>query len=153
MEVTLRPWNVAVVVLAVAMASTFMLGRYVLPAHGGTKGYRVDIPAFGPIYLTDQAKADSLKFAISGASAAQYNSTAQANVRAAVPGMEAYYADHDAGYTGVTLSKLHASYDAGIKDISIVRAGSDGYCIESTVGSASYHKEGPAGDIAAGPCQ
>src|SRR3954469_10987014 len=30
-------------------------------------------------------------------------SAAQANVRAAVPGMEAYNADHATGYTGVTL--------------------------------------------------
>src|SRR2546421_10476440 len=34
------------------------------------------------------------------------NSAAQANVRAAVPGMEAFNADHASGYTGVTLTKL-----------------------------------------------
>ncbi|HET7555314.1 MAG TPA: prepilin-type N-terminal cleavage/methylation domain-containing protein, partial [Gaiellaceae bacterium] len=32
-------------------------------------------------------------------------SAAQANVRAAVPGMEAYNADHATGYTGATLTK------------------------------------------------
>ena len=31
-------------------------------------------------------------------------SAAQANVRAAVPGMEAYNADHSTGYTGATLT-------------------------------------------------
>src|SRR5881227_1629583 len=46
-------------------------------------------------------------------------SAAQANVRAAVPGMEAYNADHATGYTGATLTKLQASYDAGIKNIKI----------------------------------
>jgi prepilin-type N-terminal cleavage/methylation domain-containing protein len=46
-------------------------------------------------------------------------SAAQANVRAAVPGMEAYNADHSTGYTGVTLTKLQQSYDAGIKNIKI----------------------------------
>jgi prepilin-type N-terminal cleavage/methylation domain-containing protein len=45
------------------------------------------------------------------------NSAAQANVRAAVPGMEAFNADHATGYAGVTLTKLQASYDAGIKNI------------------------------------
>src|SRR5207249_8472472 len=50
------------------------------------------------------------------------NSAAQANVRAAVPGMEAYNADHASGYTGVTLTKLQQSYDQGIKNIKIVRA-------------------------------
>src|SRR5436190_23179682 len=44
-------------------------------------------------------------------------SAAQANVRAAVPGMEAYNADHATGYVGVTLTKLQQSYDAGIKNI------------------------------------
>ena len=46
-------------------------------------------------------------------------SAAQANVRAAVPGMEAFNADHATGYTGVTLTKLQGSYDAGIKNIKI----------------------------------
>src|SRR5438874_10199977 len=38
-------------------------------------------------------------------------SAAQANVRAAVPGMEAFNADHASGYTGVTGGELLASYD------------------------------------------
>src|SRR5437762_12059600 len=46
-------------------------------------------------------------------------SAAQANVRAAVPGMEAFNADHATGYVGVTLTKLQQSYDAGIKNIKI----------------------------------
>ena len=46
-------------------------------------------------------------------------SAAQANVRASVPGMEAFNADHSTGYSGVTLTKLQASYDAGIKNIKI----------------------------------
>ena len=40
------------------------------------------------------------------------NSAAQANVRAAIPGIEAYAADNN-GYTGATLAKLQGSYDAG----------------------------------------
>jgi prepilin-type N-terminal cleavage/methylation domain-containing protein len=43
-------------------------------------------------------------------------SAAEANVRAAVPGMEAYAADHN-GYTGANSAILQASYDAGIKHI------------------------------------
>ncbi len=38
-------------------------------------------------------------------------SAAKANVRAAVPGMEAFNADHATGYKGVTLTILQASYD------------------------------------------
>src|SRR5919201_1321865 len=60
-------------------------------------------------------------------------SAAQANVRAAVPGMEAFNADHATGYTGVTLTKLQQSYDAGIKNIKISVATVGGYCIRNTV--------------------
>ena len=60
-------------------------------------------------------------------------SAAQANVRAAVPGMEAYNADHATGYTGATLTKLQGSYDAGIKNIKISVANSTTYCIVNTV--------------------
>ncbi len=80
-------------------------------------------------------------------------SAAQANVRAAVPGMEAYNADHASGYTGVTLAKLQASYDAGIKNISIVRANNTSYCIENTKpGTVTYSKGGPNGDIVKADC-
>ncbi|MDQ3823055.1 MAG: prepilin-type N-terminal cleavage/methylation domain-containing protein [Actinomycetota bacterium] len=80
-------------------------------------------------------------------------SAAQANVRAAVPGMEAYNADHATGYAGVTLTKLQQSYDAGIKNISIVRANKTSYCIQNTKpGTVTYRKGGPNGDITKGAC-
>ena len=81
------------------------------------------------------------------------NSAAQANVRAAVPGMEAYNADHATGYTGATLTKLQGSYDAGIKNIKISVANSTTYCIVNTVpGTVFYHKSGPGADIKSGHC-
>jgi type IV pilus assembly protein PilA len=76
---------------------------------------------------------------------------AQANVSAAVPGMEAYNADHN-GYTSVTSAVLQASYDAGIKHILVKTATATNYCIQSTVGSAVYKKAGPGADITAGAC-
>jgi type IV pilus assembly protein PilA len=80
-------------------------------------------------------------------------SAAQANVRAAVPGMEAYNADHATGYSGVTLTKLQASYDAGIKNIKISVATLGGYCVRNTTpGTVQYHKSGPSGDINSGYC-
>jgi type IV pilus assembly protein PilA len=78
-------------------------------------------------------------------------SAAEANVRAAVPGMEAYSADHN-GYTGATSAVLQASYDAGIKHILVKSATATTYCIESTVGPQTFHKAGPAQDIVTGPC-
>jgi type IV pilus assembly protein PilA len=80
-------------------------------------------------------------------------SAAQANVRAAVPGMEAYNADHATGYVGVNLAKLQGSYDAGIKNVTIRAATQGGYCIENTTpGTVAYHKSGPSGDIKPGSC-
>ena len=80
-------------------------------------------------------------------------SAAQANVRAAVPGMEAFNADHATGYVGVNLAKLQASYDAGIKNVTIRAATQGGYCIQNTSpGTVTYHKSGPSGDISSGSC-
>ena len=80
-------------------------------------------------------------------------SAAQANVRAAVPGMEAYNADHATGYTGATLTKLQGSYDAGIKNIKISVANSTTYCIVNTSPTTvQYHKSGPSSAINPGSC-
>ena len=80
-------------------------------------------------------------------------SAAQANVRAAVPGMEAYNADHSTGYSGVTTVKLQGSYDAGIKNIKISVANATTYCIVNTQpGTVFYHKSGPGADIKQGHC-
>src|SRR5437588_8961143 len=74
-------------------------------------------------------------------------SAAQANVRAAVPGMEAFNADHATGYAGVTLTKLQASYDAGIKNIKISVATTGGYCLRNTVpGTVQDRKNGASGN-------
>jgi hypothetical protein len=67
--------------------------------------------------------------------------------------MEAFNADHATGYTGVTLTKLQGSYDAGIKNIKISVANGTAYCIVNTVpGTVKYHKSGPSGDIKSGSC-
>src|SRR5207244_3685766 len=74
-------------------------------------------------------------------------SAAKANVRAAVPGMEAFNADHATGYKGVTLTILKASYDQGIKNVKIVRANATTYCIQNTLpGTVVYHKVGRSDD-------
>jgi type IV pilus assembly protein PilA len=79
------------------------------------------------------------------------NAAAQANVRAAVPGMEAFNADHGF-YTGATSAILQASYDQGIKNILVKSATSTTYCIESTVGTSVYKKAGPGATITPGAC-
>jgi type IV pilus assembly protein PilA len=76
---------------------------------------------------------------------------AEADVSAAIPGLEAYNADHN-GYTGATSAVLQASYDAGIKNILVKTATATSYCIQSTVGASVYMKAGPGASIVAGTC-
>jgi type IV pilus assembly protein PilA len=78
-------------------------------------------------------------------------SAAQANVRASIPAIEAYYADNNT-YAGATLSYLQSTYDQGVKNIVIQSAGSTTYCIESTVGAETWKKTGPGSDIVTGSC-
>src|SRR5215218_163667 len=58
-------------------------------------------------------------------------SAAQANVRASIPAIEAYFADNN---------------------IVIQSATSTTYCIESTVGAETWKKTGPGSDIVTGSC-
>ena len=71
-------------------------------------------------------------------------------VRAAIPAIEAYYADNNT-YSGLTLTALKG-YDAGIKNILVIRATPASYCVQSTVGQAVYKKAGPSADITVSAC-
>ena len=82
---------------------------------------------------------------------------AQANVRAAVPAVEAYNADNvklnaSRGYDGMTSAGLKTAYDQGLRNFDVVRATSTSYCIQSQVGQNTYKKAGPAADISSGAC-
>jgi type IV pilus assembly protein PilA len=79
------------------------------------------------------------------------NSAAKANVRAAIPAVEAYNADNSAGYSGMDLTDLQA-YDQGVKNIVVVSADPTTYCIESTVGQRTWKKDGPGADLASSAC-
>ena len=79
-------------------------------------------------------------------------SAAKANVRASIPAVEAYYADNDT-YAGMDLVTLQASYDAGIKNITFGSTlNATTYCVQSTVGQATFNKNGPSADIVTGAC-
>src|SRR5688572_12771191 len=73
-------------------------------------------------------------------------SAAQANVRASIPAIEAYYADNNT-YAGMNLTYLQTTYDQGVKNIVIQAASSTTYCIQSTVGAETWKKSGPGADI------
>ena len=86
------------------------------------------------------------------------DAAAKANVRAAIPAVEAYNADNtgtatdiDAnasttGYAGMTLTLLQ-SYDAGVKNVVVGTVSSTSYCVKSTVGGKVWYKNGPSADI------
>ena len=86
------------------------------------------------------------------------NSAAKANVRAAIPAVEAFNADNvgtanSAGYAGMTVSLLQA-YDSAIvpTKLTVFRATSITYCVDSTVGGKVWKKDGPGADITVGQC-
>jgi prepilin-type N-terminal cleavage/methylation domain-containing protein len=70
------------------------------------------------------------------------------NVRAAIPAVEAYYADNNT-YTGMSLVTLQA-IDAGVKLSEVSQQTDTTYCVASTVGAFSAWKINPAGDIVVG---
>ncbi len=79
-------------------------------------------------------------------------SAAQANVRAAIPAVEAYYADNGT-YVGMDLAKLQL-IDAGVRLNALVAAKqvAANYCVSDTRGGFSYYKGGPAGSITSTAC-
>ena len=86
------------------------------------------------------------------------NSAAKADVRAAVPAVEAYNADNtgtgaSAGYAGMTVALLQA-YDSAIvpAKLTIATSSATSYCIQSTVAQATWNKNGPGADITTGAC-
>ena len=82
------------------------------------------------------------------------DSAAKANVRAAIPAVESYAADSATGdYTGMTLAALQ-TIDAGVQSVTVQTTPAPGasYCLESTVGTKSWHKSGPGGALTTGAC-
>jgi type IV pilus assembly protein PilA len=82
---------------------------------------------------------------------------AQANVRSAVPAVEAYFAD-TGYYTNMTVTSGDApdtggltGIDAGVT-ITVVSTGANTYCISNTQGSFTFYKHGPAGDVTTTAC-
>jgi hypothetical protein len=72
-------------------------------------------------------------------------------VRAAIPAIEAYYADNGT-YKGATLQVLNERYDAGLGGVQIVKANNQTYCVQSTVAEFPWYKAGPAAEILPGDC-
>jgi type IV pilus assembly protein PilA len=88
------------------------------------------------------------------------DSAAKANLRAAVPSAEAYFADNST-YATMTTVILKAQYDSGLKTTgshAVTLAGTglpdaDEYCFEATGhGTTKFNFKGPGGEVANGAC-
>ena len=77
--------------------------------------------------------------------------TAQANIRIAIPAIEAYRSDNGT-YAGMNVPDLRASYSAGVQGIEIISADDTGYCIWAVAGGRNWYKDGPDGDVTTTAC-
>ena len=76
---------------------------------------------------------------------------AKANIRSAVPAIEAYRADHGT-YAGMTEAVLKSQYSPGVSGIVVVSAAATEYCVRATEGGSSWFKLGPSGQITQTAC-
>ena len=72
------------------------------------------------------------------------DNTAKANIRGALPAVEAYYNDNDT-YAGMSIATLKAAYDSGIAPgISLFGAPTaTSYCLASSVSGHTWSVQGP----------
>ena len=78
-------------------------------------------------------------------------SAAQANVRAATPAVEAYFADNGT-YVGMSLAALQA-IDSGVRlSAEPSNLGAGTYCIQSTQSGQTARKNGPAANVELAAC-
>ncbi len=94
-----------------------------------------------PSYLGLKARADS--------------AAAQANVRSAVPAVEAYFALTNSSYAGLDLQWL-TSFDPGVKlndpAVTPSKQTATTYCVSATVGGKTWYKAGPEAPITTSAC-
>ena len=94
-----------------------------------------------PTYLGFMGRADS--------------AAAQANVRSAIPDVEAYFLLHDSSYAGLDLRWLK-SFDPGVKlndpAVTPSKQTPTTYCVSATVGGATWYQGGPAAPITTTAC-
>jgi prepilin-type N-terminal cleavage/methylation domain-containing protein len=81
--------------------------------------------------------------------------TAQANIRAILPAVSAYHADHGT-YETMTFAALQG-YDQSLdpSGFSFGDPGNltdNGYCVQSTAGGETWHKAGPDAVLVTGAC-
>jgi len=78
--------------------------------------------------------------------------TAQANIRIAIPAIEAYRSDKGT-YAGMTVPALQASYSSGVQGIEIISADATTYCVWAAAGGRNWYKDGPEADLTTTACE
>jgi type IV pilus assembly protein PilA len=70
---------------------------------------------------------------------------AAANVRAALPAVEAYFADpaNNDSYTNMTQTNLKSNYDAGLSPTVVAFGSGATYCVSATSGNYTAKTTGP----------
>jgi hypothetical protein len=76
---------------------------------------------------------------------------AQADIRGAIPAIEAFYAENGT-YAGITVGGLRTTYDPAVPDVRVVATSPDSYCVESDVEGLTYSLLHPRGDVRPGAC-
>jgi type IV pilus assembly protein PilA len=79
------------------------------------------------------------------------DATARANIRIAIPAIEAYRSDAGT-YAGMTLAVLQGTYSPGVQGIEVVSADDAGYCVRANEGGSTWYKDSDAGDITTTAC-
>ena len=79
------------------------------------------------------------------------DATARANLRTAVPAIEAYRSDAGT-YAGMTVAALQATYSPGVEGITVVSASAAAYCVRATVNGVAWFKAGPDAPITQTVC-
>lgn len=93
-----------------------------------------------------------LAIAVPSSRARAQEAAARANVRAAIPALESYFAENGT-YAGMTVAGLRLLYDSGLSTtLALSSPTPTGYCAESAVGGETYRKNGPGSPIEAGAC-
>ena len=83
------------------------------------------------------------------------SAAAQANLRSAIPDVEAYYALNNSSYAGLSLHWLYG-FDPGVKvddpAANPAQQTATSYCVSATVGGKTWSKAGPAAPITNTTC-
>ena len=79
------------------------------------------------------------------------DATARANIRTAMPAIEAYRTDNGT-YAGMTEAGLKSQYSPGVQGIVVVSTGANAYCVRATEGGRAWFRLGPDGPITQTVC-